>query len=755
MRCKLGITVIIPCYNVENYVGQMIKSLKSQKENDVEFIIVDDGSTDQTCQLIKNLIKNDSRFKLIEQENMGVSNARNTALQESSGEYIMFVDSDDVLAEDAIEKMYLEACKTNADIVYGKIVRFNSKSHWYAKSHLEKNLYSGKYKDIKQNPELFYSIGPCAKLYSRKVIENLYFPEEIIFGEDQYFTFLTYARAKCIVFIDMDVYFYRVRETGRRSLTQTTYENAIIYLESLVGVYKLIIERFYAEKLYIRAEQLVIESEYLNRMFKYEFFPIFKKAYRQNNQQKRALQLMLELIKLIDEKVLSEAYTLMKAICVELTDINFLLRWKNVDEFINMQKYLIEKNARIFEDKIQIYYPMQYSKILNLVSNEKKHNRLEMRLNKIKHGILYILRRKFATKVYRVVYHLSQMMPMKDNSVVIGTTKNEFSRNLQLLGMKISDENPEIKVRFVKKTTNKIYQYYQLGRAKCIIIDDYYYPLYNKKIRKDAEYIQIWHAMGALKKFGLNSVSKGDSNSEIFEYRAHSQYTKVICSSPTLNKIYADSFGISEDKIVNARLLEPSLLTNSDYKKQAHIKFKRMYPNFLNKKILLFAPTFRGSPRDRIVYRNIINWKELNLDSNTIVLVKLHPSVEMAQGFNFSNSIVDMTDADITLSELMIISNVLITDYSSVIFDYTLLNKPIIQYLGDLNRYQSERDTFFHVEKYNFNYQVYNTKELQKTIETNLEKLDLSIDVEYQRKKHFFVGTDDLEEKTTIIDLIK
>lgn len=100
-------------------------------------------------------------------------------------------------------------------------------------------------------------------------------------------------------------------------------------------------------------------------------FPIFKKAYRQNNQQKRALQLMLELIKLIDEKVLSEAYTLMKAICVELTDINFLLRWKNVDEFINMQKYLIEKNARIFEDKIQIYYPMQYSKILNLVSNEK------------------------------------------------------------------------------------------------------------------------------------------------------------------------------------------------------------------------------------------------------------------------------------------------------------------------------------------------------------------------------------------------
>lgn len=735
MRCKLGITVIIPCYNVENYVGQMIKSLKAQKENDVEFIIVDDGSTDQTCQLIKNLIKNDSRFKLIEQENMGVSNARNTALQESSGEYIMFVDSDDVLAEDAIEKMYLEACKTNADIVYGKIVRFNSKSHWYAKSHLEKNLYSGKYKDIKQNPELFYSIGPCAKLYSRKVIENLYFPEEIIFGEDQYFTFLTYARAKCIVFIDMDVYFYRVRETGSRSLTQTTYENAIIYLESLVGVYKLIIERFFAENLYIRAEQLVIESEYLNRMFKYEFFPIFKKAYRQNNQQKRALQLMLELIKLIDEKVLSEAYTLMKAICVELTDINFLLRWKNVDEFINMQKYLIEKNARIFEDKIQIYYPMQYSKILNLVSNEKKHNRLEMRLNKIKHGILYILRRKFATKVYRVVYHLSQMMPMKDNSVVIGTTKNEFSRNLQLLGMKISDENPEIKVRFVKKTTNKIYQYYQLGRAKCIIIDDYYYPLYNKKIRKGAEYIQIWHAMGALKKFGFSSIGKADSNSELFEKRAHSNYTKILCSSKNLNKFYVEAFGVEESKIINGRLPMADKLLDNNYQLNSKSKFYKKYPNSANKKIILYAPTFIGQGTSRFTYKNTVNWNSLDLGEDTVILVKLHPLVQMDIGFQYSEKLVNVSEEGFETGELLIIADVLITDFSSIMFDFSLLNKPIVQYLNKIQEYKLERDLYLPVEKYSFCKQVYNEIELSEIL-----KSDLNIQEEvYKKSRDFFL----------------
>ncbi|EUJ39406.1 bifunctional glycosyltransferase/CDP-glycerol:glycerophosphate glycerophosphotransferase [Brochothrix campestris] len=580
----MKVSVIIPCFNVEYYVGQMIESLRAQQLKDVEFIVVDDGSTDRTLQLIKELTENDSRFKVIEQDNYGVSIARNTGLQVATGDYLMFVDADDLVANNAIEQLYQEALMTEAEIVYGKIVRFNSRGEWYAQSHIEKNIYSGKYKNIMQHPELFYSIGPCAKLYSKKVIGELKFPEQIIFGEDQFFTFTTYTRAKKIVFFDKDIYYYRVRELGNKSLTQSTHENAIGYMESLIAVYRLVTQQFNCDNLYSTADSINILREYSNRMFKYEFFPIFKKGYRQRQIQDRALKLMQEFLVLIDDRVLAESYFIMRAVCVELTDIRFLLRFKNRQLFVTIQRYIIEVNEAAFEIKIKRYYPKQYQQIKTIIYSANDLKRVNMRLDRLKHGLTYVWQRKCATKVYRLIYECAKCLPMQKQSVVLATTKQALSDNLTLLAKEIKQLHPNSQITLLKKTSNKLQTYYKLGRAKAIIIDDYYSPLYNKKIRQGAEYIQIWHAMGALKKFGLSAINKGDSNSRLFEQRAHSQYTKVLCSSPALNHIYAEAFGVDQSKIINGLLPTARQLLKEEYQSDAKLKFQRLYPELTSKK---------------------------------------------------------------------------------------------------------------------------------------------------------------------------
>lgn len=106
----------------------------------------------------------------------------------------------------------------------------------------------------------------------------------------------------------------------------------------------------------------------------------------------------------------------------------------------------------------------------------------------------------------------------------------------------------------------------------------------------------------------------------------------------------------------------------------------------------------------------------MNLNSNVVILVKLHPVIEVTQNFNFNQQIINVSDDELDLEELMEVSDVLITDYSSVIFEYALLNKPTIQYLGDWTIYQNERGLFFDRKTYLFDYYLYTEKELKNAI---------------------------------------
>ena len=199
------VSIIIPVYNSEKYIKRCLKSILNQTYENIEMIVVDDGSTDNSFNIISKF--EDKRIRYFKKENEGVSIARNYGIKRAVGEYLLFVDSDDYIAKDIVEELIK---KTNG---LSEIVFCNNLEIWYNKEE-ERRLFISVDKLNKKNVMREIASGRaglvCSKLVSKKVIEdnNISFDEKLKVGEDQLF-FLEVAE-KCDEFkyVDKSLYFY-------------------------------------------------------------------------------------------------------------------------------------------------------------------------------------------------------------------------------------------------------------------------------------------------------------------------------------------------------------------------------------------------------------------------------------------------------------------------------------------------------------------------------------------------------------------
>ena len=122
------LSVIIPVYNVEEYLNECLDSITNQTLEGIEIICIDDGSTDNSPNLLKEYQKKDQRIKIITKENGGQATARNLGIKEAHGEYIAFIDSDDFIEPEMLEKLYTKAKNNNLDIAMCKIATYNNQT---------------------------------------------------------------------------------------------------------------------------------------------------------------------------------------------------------------------------------------------------------------------------------------------------------------------------------------------------------------------------------------------------------------------------------------------------------------------------------------------------------------------------------------------------------------------------------------------------------------------------------------------------
>ena len=188
------VSIIMPTYNREKIIKKAIKSVVEQSEKDIELIIVDDGSTDNTDEVVKNF--NDSRIKYYKRKNHGIGASRNFGLEKATGEYITFLDSDDYLDNDFVKKMYSEIKKKKLDILVCDYIGFYENGN-HEKHHIKEFTKTTLY----ENPDLIniVNLAPWAKLYNKKIFDNkdIRFPETIKY-EDVNFVIKAFKAAKSI-----------------------------------------------------------------------------------------------------------------------------------------------------------------------------------------------------------------------------------------------------------------------------------------------------------------------------------------------------------------------------------------------------------------------------------------------------------------------------------------------------------------------------------------------------------------------------
>lgn len=324
--------------------------------------------------------------------------------------------------------------------------------------------------------------------------------------------------------------------------------------------------------------------------------------------------------------------------------------------------------------------------------------------------ILQVIRRLDYIILYR--YYCLLYKEDKNSVLFLSDSRETLTGNFYYIHEKIK-EDYKIRTHFYKSTQvkhNKKAICKDMAVSKYILVDDFYPLIYPIPLRKSTKLIQVWHALGAFKTVGFARKGNKDKYS-----MTHRNYTDAIVSSDCIRKDYAKAFRMNVKDIHSIGIPRTDVFFDEEYKEKTRERLYNKYPLLKDKKVILFAPTFRGNnihnayyDYDKLSFETFKN----ELQEQYVCIFKMHPFVKNKPLENLdSDFYLDLTD-EREINDLLFITDILITDYSSVIFEAALLNIKTIFFAYDLNEYISNRDFFYSYETYTYGSVVKNENEL-------------------------------------------
>jgi glycosyltransferase involved in cell wall biosynthesis len=232
------ISVIVPVYNSEKYLRRCIESIMDQTYEDLEIILVDDGSTDKSASICDEYANKDLRISVIHKENGGLSSARNAGLKAASGNLIGFVDSDDYIEPNMYEKLKENMDKYGSDIAVCSIY----KSYKYMTDEMDgtdtETVYEGKdkFRNL-ENENEFLTVVAYNKLYKKEIFKKIKYPEGKSF-EDSYVICDILNTAKKVSYLNEPLYYSTMRRTGLAKQNLTNHSEKIDSLDKYISYYK-------------------------------------------------------------------------------------------------------------------------------------------------------------------------------------------------------------------------------------------------------------------------------------------------------------------------------------------------------------------------------------------------------------------------------------------------------------------------------------------------------------------------------------
>lgn len=682
------VSVIIPAYNVEDYIEECINSVLEQTYNNYEIIIVNDGSTDNTLNIVREYEKKYSCIKVINISNHGQGYARNVALSKASGEYILFLDSDDFL-----EKVTLQVAVDRIEQDKTDLVLFDWK-YYYENTgkyrYVNMDVFFGKKMLIGEEVLELFRIKhyfTVNKLYSKKFLtdNNIRYGEGYIY-EDNPFWVEVVLKAQKVSLIQSPLYNIRINESSTTKTNKDTDKHYKGFIQAIEQIIKLIKTKPENDYYYL----------YNYLMKKFNLY--YKKRVPRQYKKKFVYDFV---------DVMHEA--------IELKDINV----KNTLIKIGF-KYHIFSNRR----KRLFYFIYQMFQIKKCIKY-----RVKRLFNKSKR-ILKKIGFKKDNSDNSLEYRKAMNCP-KENSILFMGFDYRYTGNSRYLFEKMLKKNIN-NIFFVTEDKlvedkyriepNSREMYYRLYNSKIIIFESWT----PKRIRKmnDSVWIQLWHGT-PLKRMLFDSeeseIIKNNKKHKINKYNDINKWDYLILDNENVYQYFQTSFLIPKEKTVSTGYPRVNYLIENKNNTELKNKIRKNAKISDNKKVILYLPTWRdynyGLEQSEMNFDYFMDVKKLQkiLGDDYIVVSKNHT-------FMNNEKANEITNIDIETQELLLIADYLITDYSSVMFDAFAIDIPVIILANDYSEYQKSRGVYQSIWKDLISLVTYNEEEIADKItkyETN------------------------------------
>lgn len=704
---NIQVSIVMPVYNVAKYLRQCLDSLFSQTLEDIEIIAVNDGSTDNSPQILEEYKRIYPQIlSIYTTVNKGVSHARNYGKDRAVGEYILFVDSDDYIEAEMCEKLYNKAIKDNNDIVIcGRYNFYENHRTGQVKQEIiipeminrNFNLYEDKY-------ELAHILPfPWDKLFKRELLQGMDFPLNIRF-EDIVFSYEVVVKAQNIGVLYEPLYNYR--KTAQGGFLNSFSEQTL----DIVTAFELLID-YMKENNYF--EFFHDELEFIcSRHFLYRYISLFKDEHK----GKGKLDIKLEIINRTQD-FLKKTFP----------------GWRE-NHYLHYSSGWLRKRLPLFMDhkkmvritKIREYTP---NRLYNLIKhlrdfgkgvlrklNKFRRSRSKLAMIKKKLPFLSVLLQKGS--VYYT--HLYEKLAVDDRLILLESkhgedvagnifaflkelSKNEYDDYKVLLAM-VPEYKKKYKTLLSRYDINNVNMIdifskdygEALATAKYLVTDTSFPPYYIKK--KDQVYLNTWHgtplkAMGRIvpkREYALGNIQR---NFLIADY--------LLYQNDFSRDVFLKDYMIKD--IYPGQVLLSGYPRNSIFFNKLRRDIVRKECAIADKQVIVYMPTWRGllyhKETDKQLREIAMYFAEIDegLSASQVFYVKLHPYVKDKMDYSGYRHIREFP-SEYETYDFLNASDALVTDYSSIMFDYGVTKNKIVLFAYDKDEYLRDRGLYLKLD---------------------------------------------------------
>lgn len=644
------ISIIIPVYNTEEYIEGCIESVMRQTYKNMEIILINDGSNERCRRVLEQIVNGDKRIKLFHMtKRRGVGHARNFGLTQATGEFVYFLDSDDYLPEKTLELLVTNI--KDFEIIRGRMnsTNFNSSFALVFNGLTQVKMYEeNKYNLLKNYSAQNFLIR---KEFIQK--NNLLFSEDVEIYSDLKFMVPALINITHLPYVREAIYFRRKRNDPIKNPSLSQSKDSM-KIHNFLYMYNYLKEK-HADKL---------ANDFLDKHFLNFYQKDIVAHFRKNENVDELFQQLSDAMQKVNQ--------------FKLKDYSLIF---NVEA-----KSLINGNSSRFKRINRTHHFLKDFKN-GLKSKKKLYNFFYERLFlKMKKKPRLVLFESFKGKSY------------SDSPKYIYEYMLKHNSNYRFIWSVVEKQNIPGSPKQVKRLSLKYFYY--LARAKYWVINSRL-PNYIEK-SSETTYLQTWHGTPLKRLAGdMEDVYMPGTNSALYKrnfYNETQKWDYLISPNAYSSKIFKSAFWFNKPMLEVGYPRNDVLYNKNKNEDITKLKQKLNLP--LDKKIILYAPTWRDDEfyaKGKYKFNLKLDLADMRekLGNEYIIILRMHYFIASQlditefEGFAYNYSNYD------DVGEIYLLSDILITDYSSVFFDYANLKRPILFYTYDLEKYRDTLRGFY------------------------------------------------------------